>query len=678
MDAVEVSSADIARLAGVRPTAVSNWRRRHSDFPAPVGGTEKSPRFSLDEIRQWLAAQGRNIDVGSQREFEHAVNTAAVTTPVAETLRNALFALLDHAGEERTDEHGWRMRLQADANRLTKEQPGLADGDAIDDIDTAQATMLNAALEAAGDLPVRELAADLYDEVVTRRLGKGDTATPAELADLMVRLAEPGEGPLVDLACGAGSILMAAARHGCREVAGTETNAARAQLAALRLRAEHFEPAVSVSIKRVDALGNDPFGPGTAAAVATNPPFNDRNWAQDIQEDEPWWIYGIPSSRDSELAWLQRALFQLRPEGIAAVVMPPSAAMRPSGQRIRRRMLSDGAIKAVFALPRGSFHGTSLAPHLWLMSRSSAPSLEQHVLTADFSDYTAEPHRPDWGRIANDAVAAWSAFRRGKDLPISQARATSVMTLLEGNADLTPGRYLPFRLPAPDLQWLEQQRSATSAQVGALADRMGSIPGTLPELTGAVRWETMESLAQASEVSLHRGLPSEGKPGPETATIRTVHADSSGREGQAPVEPGQHVPRIREGDLLAAVYGERLWVRQATADDLDAAPAWGTAIIRTDPRQIDPAFLAGFLSSTLAHQQLARSSTSMGVNSMRDLLRIRVALPNLQDQRRYAGLFTVLAEVAVDAEHVAARTNELTRAWRDSAWAAIVGTDPVE
>ena len=44
---VEVSASDIARIAGVRPSAVSNWRRRHGDFPGPIAGTEKSPRFRL-------------------------------------------------------------------------------------------------------------------------------------------------------------------------------------------------------------------------------------------------------------------------------------------------------------------------------------------------------------------------------------------------------------------------------------------------------------------------------------------------------------------------------------------------------------------------------------------------------------------------------------------------------
>lgn len=673
MDSVEVSSADIARLAGVRPTAVSNWRRRHGDFPAPVGGTEKSPRFSLDEVREWLARQGRSVEVGSQREFEHAVGTAAVTAPLADTLRNALLALLDHAGDEKTDERGWEQRLRADLARLSERQPGLAGADP-GGIDAAQATMLNSALDAAGERPVRDLAAELYDHIVTRRLGKGDSATPAELAELMVALAEPGPGPLFDLACGAGSILMAAARHGCREVAGMEADAPRAQLAALRLRAEGSGPPVAARIVSGDALAGDPFGPETAAAVATNLPFNDRNWAQGVRDDEPWWAYGLPSGRDSELAWLQRALFQLRPGGTAVLVMPPSAAWRPSGRRIRRRLLSEGLIRAVFALPRGSLYGTTLAPHLWLLRKSSEPALGQTVLTADFSGHTTESHTPDWDRIAAEALAAWAAHRSGGEPPGGDASATPVMALLESGADLTPGRHLPLRLPEPDLQRLERLQTETGALLDSLAERIGAMPRALPELTGPLRWETIEALEQHAEVSIHRGLPAERKPDSEGETVRTVSAHPSDWEGHAKIEPGQHVPRIREGDLLATVHGEHIRVRPAGEDDFDSAPALGTVVIRTDPRRVDPAFLAGFLTSALARQQIARSSSSLGVNPARDLLRIRVALPNIEDQRRCAGLFASLADTAA----LTARIEALTGAWRDDAWSAIVESDSAE
>ncbi|MFK0156880.1 N-6 DNA methylase [Streptomyces sp. NPDC090493] len=59
----EVTAAGIARLAGVGRAAVSNWRRRHADFPKPVGGTETSPSFALAEVESWLREQGKLAQV---------------------------------------------------------------------------------------------------------------------------------------------------------------------------------------------------------------------------------------------------------------------------------------------------------------------------------------------------------------------------------------------------------------------------------------------------------------------------------------------------------------------------------------------------------------------------------------------------------------------------------------
>ena len=54
-----VSTGEIARLGGVGRAAVSNWRRRHDDFPEPVAGTASSPRFALTEVEAWLRRNGR-------------------------------------------------------------------------------------------------------------------------------------------------------------------------------------------------------------------------------------------------------------------------------------------------------------------------------------------------------------------------------------------------------------------------------------------------------------------------------------------------------------------------------------------------------------------------------------------------------------------------------------------
>jgi hypothetical protein len=82
----EVTAADIARIAGVGRAAVSNWRRRHPDFPAPVGGPPNSPTFALADVEAWLTANGRTT----------AVNTTAsrVVDSATAYLARAMAALL--------------------------------------------------------------------------------------------------------------------------------------------------------------------------------------------------------------------------------------------------------------------------------------------------------------------------------------------------------------------------------------------------------------------------------------------------------------------------------------------------------------------------------------------------------------------------------------------------------
>jgi type I restriction enzyme M protein len=46
--------SDVARLAGVRPSAVANWRDRYKDFPAPAANSGAGPAFQRDDIVSWL------------------------------------------------------------------------------------------------------------------------------------------------------------------------------------------------------------------------------------------------------------------------------------------------------------------------------------------------------------------------------------------------------------------------------------------------------------------------------------------------------------------------------------------------------------------------------------------------------------------------------------------------
>ncbi|MGH3165312.1 MAG: N-6 DNA methylase, partial [Trebonia sp.] len=78
----ELTAAAIARLAGVGRAAVSNWRRRYSEFPSPVGGTPGSPTFDRAEVEVWLRDTGKanqlatagQTDTGTQRVGEPEIS----------------------------------------------------------------------------------------------------------------------------------------------------------------------------------------------------------------------------------------------------------------------------------------------------------------------------------------------------------------------------------------------------------------------------------------------------------------------------------------------------------------------------------------------------------------------------------------------------------------------------
>ncbi|MEU0516722.1 hypothetical protein [Streptosporangium sp. NPDC006007] len=61
-----VSAAEIARLAGVTRAAVSNWRRRHADFPSPVSGGARNALFALPEVHTWLDRHRKGDDVSGE------------------------------------------------------------------------------------------------------------------------------------------------------------------------------------------------------------------------------------------------------------------------------------------------------------------------------------------------------------------------------------------------------------------------------------------------------------------------------------------------------------------------------------------------------------------------------------------------------------------------------------
>src|SRR5919109_911594 len=54
-----VGIPQIAEIASVGRSAVSNWRKRHPDFPAPKVQAPSGALFDLREVEDWLIEQGK-------------------------------------------------------------------------------------------------------------------------------------------------------------------------------------------------------------------------------------------------------------------------------------------------------------------------------------------------------------------------------------------------------------------------------------------------------------------------------------------------------------------------------------------------------------------------------------------------------------------------------------------
>ncbi|MGI5523182.1 N-6 DNA methylase [Micromonospora sp. CA-259024] len=680
-DHVEVTSADIARIARVKPTAVSNWRRRHDDFPKAVGGTDRSPRFDLGEVESWLRSQGRTGGIPADQRLWQAFDSVRAVMAPGDAL-SAVGLLMLHLREhpdvavptepaELSDLLSRAARMFP-AGMLGTDVAGLTRGLRQPEA-SRLATVLTAAVDAARDAEPGEAdgPAKTFETLCSRFLDTGGragfTATPPELAELMVQLAGTPAGTLLDPACGSGTILLTAAARGYQRILGQELDPSIARLAALRLAFSHpGERPMTFDIEPGDSLRRPAFPLEQAAAVVSNPPFADRNWGYDELLQSPVWAYGAPARGESELAWAQQSLAHVVPGGAVVILMPPAVAFRPSGRRNRKELLARGALRAIISLPPGLAAHYSLALQIWILRRPVDRLTPDHLLVMDATGGAGTTKSaagsnitPTWVQVCKLVTESWEKFCADPagfpDRP-GVARAVPVTDLLDEETDLTPRRHLP--LPPPPTVSGEELTSARERFTRLLSTLGDTLVDTaaLPDLDHeTVRSVPLSDLSKTGVVFIRRASSLGAAHNQEEA--RSVHR-IEGRivtgtdivRGQPPSQVGDvdgdevRNPPIRTGDILVPIVAHRLTARVAAAEDIGAYPASTVYLVRVDPAVLDPWFLAGYLSSNDGARQAERVGSSLGGDIRVDLRRVRVPLLPLDTQRAYGRTFQRLSD----------------------------------
>lgn len=473
-DAVYLSLSDVAEIARVGASAVSNWRKRHEDFPPPRLQTPGGDLFSLAEVERWLlenekisgpvppsAVLWRIADAvrGSWTadELRHFMLSALVYLVACERATNGR---LDMATEEQWEsvqdaaDEQLLKRLIAVGRHLEEGNPPLrgllVDGFSVTEAPGPAVRQLLVALRAA----LSEEAADveLFHEL-TDRTNRGDRfaqeySTPDDLALLMVRLAEPLGKTVADLAAGNGGLLLMAAVAAERSEPPTTLFGVDINQDVIRhARAWFFIYDVDAELRVGNSL-RMPFEElPSADTVLLDPPYGVGKWGDAELYLHDRWTYGAPPPSSADFAWLQVALHALRPGGRAVVLQPPSSTWVGGREgEIRASMLDDACIEGVIQLPERLRRNTSIPLTLWLLRSSNREQASnEDVLLVDASDLgTAGRHATELEEHEIDLIVELVHLARS-GAPIPREHSGRAFRLsredLEEGSVITPSRY---------------------------------------------------------------------------------------------------------------------------------------------------------------------------------------------------------------------------------------------
>lgn len=425
-----LSATDIARLAGVKQAAVSNWRKRHRDFPAPTQ-TPAGERYAAKAVAAWLDERripknallaGENAGTTFGARFRANLagdDTGSARVPPSEGKpgqdSTSRTKKPSSAGRSRSDAVArlWsavdrvRGNLAYDQLRdvvlgmllaARTRGPMLLGMPAVREAlvhaeywNPERAEAMTRSITSSG-VDLSDLSADVtalanaedataVDTVLDDFVARDDKRTaefltPESVTSTVVSLLDPRESErILDPCCGSGSFLVTAAEYIRNTVphraeiraTGWSLNDDSLRLAKVRA-ALHGLSNDQAALTLVDQVGSSLSN--VADVVLTNPPFNTSGprFTKLLQRK---WPYGEPPDNNFNFGWLQLCLELLRPGGRAAVVMANGSlsSANPAEKAIRQAMLEAGAVTGIVTLPRRLFPTSGVPVCLWLLRK---------------------------------------------------------------------------------------------------------------------------------------------------------------------------------------------------------------------------------------------------------------------------------------------------------------------
>lgn len=353
-DRTVVTMTDIAELARVRRPTVSNWRRRHEDFPKPAKDNGSTPLFDAEEIAGWLDRRPTEDDRTYGQVFRDGLRMRAMVrfggADGGDDILRLSVALVSLRAHARGPLPATATAIAALAARVERERPELAGWFTRDLVRTPPfigdiASMVDELTCSVGPAAAIDEFISSVDRVDS---ALRPTMTPKPVADLIAALVGDVTGRTVcDPAAGVGSLLLRVLDgRPAGRVTLLESHSTWCQILRHRLLAHGVDAAVHQDDsttgwpqRRVDLVVLDP--------PYISGEFTDRK----------------ATARDfGPLDWVMLSSRHLAPGGRAYVVVPTWTLTREPASR--QRLLDAKILVSVIQLPRRAhpfLTGTELA-----------------------------------------------------------------------------------------------------------------------------------------------------------------------------------------------------------------------------------------------------------------------------------------------------------------------------
>lgn len=218
---------------------------------------------------------------------------------------------------------------------------------------------------------------------------KGEFYTPAEVSRILASVLEidkikKNDMTCYDPACGSGSLLMKAASCAPIEypiqIYGQENEPTTAGISKMNMVIHNFSTAKLEIGDTFSAPNHIDEKTGLLKKfdfIVVNPPFSYKKWMINLTHTERFEGYGaMPPRKVGDYAWLMHVLYSLKPNGKAAVILPPGVLSRGNAESIiRKNIIAEDKgclLKGIIAFPTNIFMGTGIQAIALIIDKEDA------------------------------------------------------------------------------------------------------------------------------------------------------------------------------------------------------------------------------------------------------------------------------------------------------------------